>query len=67
MPAASGHKKLKETDDEHARSTTRRTTVQALGVGAAALAMPAVARAQAKPVRIGYAIARTGPWPAARR
>ena len=44
------------------RSTTRRTTVQALGVGAAALAMPAVTRAQAKPVRIGYAIARTGPW-----
>ncbi|MBX3591862.1 MAG: amino acid ABC transporter substrate-binding protein [Burkholderiaceae bacterium] len=44
------------------KSTTRRTTVQALGVGAAALAMPAVARAQAKPVRIGYAIARTGPW-----
>jgi branched-chain amino acid transport system substrate-binding protein len=43
-------------------STTRRTTVQALGVGAAALAMPAVTRAQAKPVRIGYAIARTGPW-----
>ncbi|MEZ5603435.1 MAG: amino acid ABC transporter substrate-binding protein [Burkholderiaceae bacterium] len=24
--------------------------------------MPAVTRAQAKPVRIGYAIARTGPW-----
>ncbi len=44
------------------KSTTRRTTVQALGVGAAALAMPAVTRAQAKPVRIGYAIARTGPW-----
>ncbi|HMN64356.1 MAG: branched-chain amino acid ABC transporter substrate-binding protein [Proteobacteria bacterium] len=43
-------------------STARRTTVQALGVGAAALAMPAVTRAQAKPVRIGYAIARTGPW-----
>ena len=44
------------------RSTTRRTTVQALGVGAAAVAMPAVTWAQAKPVRIGYAIARTGPW-----
>ena len=43
-------------------STTRRTTVQALGVGAAAVAMPAVTWAQAKPVRIGYAIARTGPW-----
>jgi len=44
------------------KSTTRRTTVQALGAGAAALAMPALTRAQAKPVRIGYAIARTGPW-----
>lgn len=44
------------------KSATRRTTVQALGAGAAALAMPALTRAQAKPVRIGYAIARTGPW-----
>lgn len=48
-------------------SVTRRTTVQAIGAGAAALAMPAVTRAQSAPVRIGYAIARTGPWPAARR
>ena len=43
-------------------SVTRRNTVQALGAGAAALAMPAVVRAQSAPVRIGYAIARTGPW-----
>ncbi len=43
-------------------SATRRTTVQAIGAGAAALAMPAVTRAQSTPVRIGYAIARTGPW-----
>lgn len=43
-------------------SATRRTTVQAIGAGAAALAMPAVTRAQSAPVRIGYAIARTGPW-----
>ncbi len=43
-------------------SVTRRTTVQAIGAGAAALAMPAVTRAQSAPVRIGYAIARTGPW-----
>jgi len=44
------------------RSVRRRTTVKAIGAGAASLAMPAVLRAQAKPVRIGYAIARTGPW-----
>lgn len=43
-------------------SANRRTTVQAIGAGAAALAMPAVTRAQSAPVRIGYAIARTGPW-----
>lgn len=43
-------------------SATRRTTVQAIGAGAAALAMPAVTRAQSALVRIGYAIARTGPW-----
>lgn len=43
-------------------SATRRTTVQAIGAGAAALAMPAVTQAQSAPVRIGYAIARTGPW-----
>lgn len=43
-------------------SVTRRSTVQAIGAGAAALAMPAVTRAQSAPVRIGYAIARTGPW-----
>jgi branched-chain amino acid transport system substrate-binding protein len=38
----------------------RRTVVQALAAGAAASALPAVA--QGAPVRIGYAIARTGPW-----
>src|SRR5690606_38070937 len=44
------------------RSVRRRTTVKAIGACAASLAMPAVLRAQPKPVRIGYAIARTGPW-----
>lgn len=39
-------------------SATRRRTVQA----AAALALPSLARSQSRPVRIGYAIARTGPW-----
>jgi branched-chain amino acid transport system substrate-binding protein len=41
--------------------TTRRQLIQgAAALGAASLA-PTL-RAQAKPVRIGYAIARTGPW-----
>ncbi len=43
---------------------TRRDTLQALGAGAASLALPALALAQTGPVRIGYAIARTGPWAA---
>lgn len=46
------------------KSTTRRGTLQALGAGAAGLAMPAVLRAQDRPVRVGYAIARSGPWAA---
>jgi len=44
--------------------TTRRHLVQALGAGAASLAsvgFPAFAQGGA-PVRIGYAMARTGPW-----
>lgn len=40
----------------------RRTLVQAAIAAPAALAMPAIVRAQATPVRIGYAMARTGPW-----
>jgi branched-chain amino acid transport system substrate-binding protein len=39
----------------------RRTLVQAAG-SAAVLGFPALVRAQAAPVRVGYAIARTGPW-----
>ncbi len=46
------------------RPVTRRDTLQALGAGAAGLAMPALALGQTGPVRIGYAIARTGPWAA---
>ena len=42
-------------------SITRRRIVQGL---AAAVALPGLARAQGQPVRIGYAIARTGPWSA---
>jgi branched-chain amino acid transport system substrate-binding protein len=40
---------------------TRRHLVQGLATGAATAAFPALAQGNA-PVRIGYAIARTGPW-----
>ena len=42
--------------------STRRTVVQALAASSAALAFPSIVRAQGAPVRVGYAIARTGPW-----
>ncbi|TXC65538.1 ABC transporter substrate-binding protein [Piscinibacter aquaticus] len=42
--------------------STRRTVVQALAASSAAMAFPSIVRAQGAPVRIGYAIARTGPW-----
>ncbi len=41
---------------------TRRRAVQSLAAGAAAVAAPTLALAQTGPVRIGYAMARTGPW-----
>jgi branched-chain amino acid transport system substrate-binding protein len=41
--------------------STRRTVLQAAALPAA-LALPGIARAQAQPVRVGYAMARTGPW-----
>jgi branched-chain amino acid transport system substrate-binding protein len=40
----------------------RRHVTLGLAAGAAALAAPSVLRAQAGPVRIGYTMARTGPW-----
>ncbi len=42
--------------------SNRRTVVQALAASSAALAFPSIVRAQAAPVRVGYAISRTGPW-----
>jgi branched-chain amino acid transport system substrate-binding protein len=39
---------------------TRRATVQ--GLAAASMALPLGLRAQGAPLRIGYAMARTGPW-----
>jgi branched-chain amino acid transport system substrate-binding protein len=40
----------------------RRTVVRALAASPVALAFPAIVRAQPAAVRVGYAIARTGPW-----
>ena len=40
----------------------RRTVLQAAAATPAALAFPSIVGAQPAPVRIGYAIARTGPW-----
>ena len=40
----------------------RRTVVQALAATPVALAFPSIGRAQAAPVKIGYTMARTGPW-----
>ena len=42
--------------------STRRTVVGAFAAAPVALAFPAIVRAQAAPVKVGYAIARTGPW-----
>jgi branched-chain amino acid transport system substrate-binding protein len=45
------------------KSTSRRQFVTVLGTAASAMAMPAFVRAQASaPVRIGWAISRTGPF-----
>ena len=42
-------------------SLRRRTLVQALAAGAATAGLPVLAQS-APPIRIGYAMARTGPW-----
>ncbi|MBP6900638.1 MAG: amino acid ABC transporter substrate-binding protein [Burkholderiaceae bacterium] len=47
-------------DDAKDASLSRRTALQGAAAAAATLAFPAIA--QAKPVRVGYAMARTGPW-----
>lgn len=44
------------------RGLTRRRATQALAAGAASLGLPALAQGSDGPVKIGYAIARTGPW-----
>jgi branched-chain amino acid transport system substrate-binding protein len=41
---------------------TRRAALHALAAGAAATAAPSAFAQAAAPVRVGYAIARTGPW-----
>ena len=42
--------------------TSRRTLIRAAAALPAALGLPGLVRAQGAPVRVGYAIARTGPW-----
>ena len=42
--------------------TSRRTLIRAAAALPAALGLPGIVRAQGAPVRVGYAIARTGPW-----
>lgn len=48
--------------DPRLHTLSRRRATQMLAGGAASLALPALAQNRAGPVRIGYAIARTGPW-----
>jgi branched-chain amino acid transport system substrate-binding protein len=43
---------------------TRRAVARGLALGAAGIALHALAQKTDRPVRIGYAIARTGPWAA---
>jgi branched-chain amino acid transport system substrate-binding protein len=50
--------------NDRPRDPSRRRAARTLAVGAAALSAPMLSLAQAQPVRIGYAIARTGPWAA---
>ena len=42
--------------------STRRTMIQAAAAAPVALSFPSLIRAQAGAVRVGYAMARTGPW-----
>ena len=42
--------------------STRRTLIQAAAAAPVALSFPSLVRAQAGAVRVGYAMARTGPW-----
>lgn len=44
------------------RGISRRLATQGLAAGAASLALPSLAQSGDGPVRIGYAMARTGPW-----
>ncbi|MGL6112805.1 MAG: amino acid ABC transporter substrate-binding protein, partial [Rubrivivax sp.] len=53
---------MNHDESEARRGPNRRHVSLGLAAGAATLAAPNVLRAQAGPVRIGYAMARTGPW-----
>jgi branched-chain amino acid transport system substrate-binding protein len=52
------------SQDNHRPGLTRRRMTRSLAAGTAALAAPALLRAQTGPVRVGYTMARTGPWTA---
>jgi branched-chain amino acid transport system substrate-binding protein len=53
---------MSHDETDHCPGPNRRHVTLGLAAGAAALAAPTVLRAQTGPVRIGYAMARTGPW-----
>ncbi len=55
---------MSRTSTQPPPGPTRRKVAQGLALAAAAIARPALAQAAGSPVRIGYAIARTGPWAA---
>ena len=50
------------SDHHNPPATRRRSVLQALAAAPAALAFPAILKAQTAPVRIGYSMSRTGPW-----
>jgi branched-chain amino acid transport system substrate-binding protein len=56
-----GHRQTEETTMNDHR-LPRRTVLQAAAGTAVTLALPPLALAQGGPVRIGYTMARTGPW-----
>jgi branched-chain amino acid transport system substrate-binding protein len=61
---AIAHQETRMSAIDRPRDPSRRRAARTLAVGAAALSAPMLSLAQAQPVRIGYAIARTGPWAA---
>ncbi|MCW5610232.1 MAG: amino acid ABC transporter substrate-binding protein [Rubrivivax sp.] len=50
------------SQDARSPGISRRRATQVLAAGAVALSAPMLSLAQGQPVRVGYAMARTGPW-----